>query len=120
MIAIVVVIVILVAKPGSWNGTITSAAYSQSQAVPNFDDSTKTTTDADQLAALQRVLHSDGWHPGDTGQVAGNGCTGGITTHLSMKLGDGSTAKLDTYQCGKDNDKLTTDITRLVSSWQKS
>lgn len=117
-IAIVVVIVIVVARPGSWNGTLTSVAYSQSQAVPNFDDSTRTTTDAGHLAALQRVLHDDGWHPGDAGQASSNGCAGGIATHLNMRLGDGSTAKLDTYRCGNDNDRLTADVTRLISSWR--
>ncbi|GAB3608466.1 hypothetical protein GCM10027414_05910 [Humibacter ginsengiterrae] len=117
-VAIVVVIVIVVARPGAWNGTLTSVAYSQSQAEPNFDDSTRTTTDADRLAALQRVLHDDGWHPGDARQASGNGCAGGVTTHLAMRLGDGSSAKLDTYQCGNSNDRLTADVTRLVSSWR--
>jgi hypothetical protein len=119
-VAIIVVVVILVAHPGSWNGTLSSVAYSQSQAVPGFDDSTHTTTDADRLAALQRVLHGDGWHPGDTTHNPQNGCAGGVTTHLSMRLGDGSTAKLTTYKCGNDSDKLTADVTSLVSSWRTS
>lgn len=120
VVAIIVVAVILVTRPGSWNGTLTSVAYSQSQAVPGFDGSTHTTTDSDRLAALQRVLHSDGWHPGDTTHNPNNGCTGGITTHLRMRLGDGSTAKLTTYRCGNDGDKLTADVTSLVSSWRKA
>ncbi|WP_460517412.1 hypothetical protein [Humibacter antri] len=117
-IAIVIVIVIVVRRPGSWNGSLASVTYSQSQAVPNFDESARSTTDADRLAALQRVLHDDGWQPGEKGQASSNGCAGGIATHLAMRLGDGSSAKLDTYQCGNSSDHLTTDVTRLVSSWR--
>lgn len=120
IVVAIVVVTIVATRPGPWNGTLTSVSYSQSQAVPGFDGSTHTTTEAGRLAALQRVLRSDGWHPADTGSDPTNGCAGGITTHLTMRLGDGTTSKLDTYRCGNDNDRLTMDVTSLVSAWRKA
>ncbi len=120
VVAIAVATTILLVRPGSWNGTMLSVSYRQSQAVPGFDDSTHTTTDPGRLAELRRVLHDDGWLPGDTGRGANDGCTGGITTHLRMTLGDGTTSELVTYRCGNDADALTADVTRLVSSWRSA
>lgn len=119
-VAIVVVIVILVARPGPWNGALSSVAYSQSQAVPNFDDSTHTTTDRRQLEDLATVLRDDGWHPVPPVVVVKPGCAGGITTRLKLTLDDGTTTTLHTYYCGKDNDRLTTDVTKIVSEWRKA
>ena len=33
---------------------------------------------------------------------------------------DGTTTTLHTYYCGKDNDRLTTDVTKIVSEWRKT
>jgi hypothetical protein len=120
VVAIVVVVVILVARPGPWGGGLTSVAYSQSQAVPNFDDSTHTTTDPQRLAALTKVLRDDGWQPVRTIVVSKPGCAGGITTRLKLTLTGGGTTTLQTYRCGNDNDRLSADVTELVSGWRKA
>jgi hypothetical protein len=119
-VAIVVAIVIVVVRPGPWTGTITSVTYRQSQAVPGFDDSPKTTTDPQQLDALTEVLRDDGWHPGASVIEARPGCAGGVTTRLQLTLGDGTKTMLQTYSCGSDNSRLTTDVTNLVSGWRKA
>ncbi len=106
------------AKSTAWDGRITSVSYKQSQSVPNFDDSTRTTTDPIKLAALEKILRDDGWHPGDEPDEHNDGCSGGIATTVTMQLSDGSSARLATYACGDSSDRLTTDLTTLVSAWR--
>lgn len=115
--AFAIAAIIVVSRPWAWSGTLKAAEYSQSQAVPGFDDTTHDVTDRADLTVLQRVLHDDGWHPGDT-EHAASGCAGSIATHLRLTLTDGTKTKLTTYLCGGDNDALAKDITQIVSAWR--
>ncbi|GAB3384680.1 hypothetical protein GCM10027568_00760 [Humibacter soli] len=115
--AFAVAAIIVVSRPWAWNGTLKAVEYSQSQAVPDFDDSTHRVTSVADLKVLQQVLRDDGWHPGAT-VSSKPGCVGGIATKLKLTLSDGSTSKLDTYLCGADNDALTKDVTKTVSAWR--
>jgi hypothetical protein len=96
---------------------LSQVAYKQTKAVPNWDDSTRTTTDASQLSALHSVLARDGWSPGSNPDTS-NGCTGGLATTLRMAFHNGTTSTLRVYQCGSKSDALTDDVTKLVSSWR--
>ncbi|MGN6125193.1 MAG: hypothetical protein ACTHON_01390, partial [Humibacter sp.] len=47
--AFAVVAIIVVSRPWAWNGTLKAVEYSQSQAVPDFDDSTHRVTSVADL-----------------------------------------------------------------------
>jgi hypothetical protein len=96
---------------------LTQVTYKQTKAVPGWDDSTHTTTDAARLSAMHDVLVKDGWKPGDK-PASGNGCAGGTATQLELTFAGGAQSKLTVYQCGRDTDALTKDITNLVTSWR--
>jgi hypothetical protein len=96
---------------------LTQVTYKQTKAVPGWDDSTHTTTDPARLTAMHDVLVKDGWKPGDK-PADGNGCAGGTATHLGLTFAGGAQSQLTVYQCGRDADALTTDITNLVTSWR--
>jgi len=95
---------------------LSTVSYNQTKAVPGWDDATMTTTDPAQLAALHDVLVKDGWTPGSS--AANNGCAGGLATNLALTFTDGSHAKLHVYQCGRDSNALTDDVSALVSQWR--
>lgn len=97
---------------------LSKVSYNQTKAVPGWDDTTTTTTDPAQLGALHEVLVKDKWAPGSS--AANNGCAGGLATNLAMTFTDGSSAKLRVYQCGRDNDDLTDDVSTLVSGWRSA
>lgn len=96
---------------------LTQVTYKQTKAVPGWDDSAHTTTDPARLNALHDVLAKDGWHPGDK-PADSSGCAGGTGTRLDLTFTGGQKSQLSVYQCGRDSDALTKDITDLVSSWR--
>jgi hypothetical protein len=98
--------------------TLSKVSYSQTKAVPGWDDSTRTTTDPAQLKALHDVLQNDHWAPGPAEPQTG--CAGGLGTNLAMTFQDGSKATLHVYECGAQREALTKDITALVSQWRKN
>jgi hypothetical protein len=115
-LGIVTAAVIVAFHPGHDVAQITKLEYSQSKAVPDFDNSTHTVTDTADLSQLRSVLQRDGWYPGAV-TSSGDGCTGGLTTNLHLTFADHSSSQLTVYQCGGSTDSLTTDVTELISSW---
>ncbi|HWU57714.1 MAG TPA: hypothetical protein VN045_03260 [Microbacteriaceae bacterium] len=96
---------------------LTQVTYKQTKAVLGWDDSTHTTTDPARLSAMHDVLVKDGWKPGDK-RAGRNGCAGGTATQLGLTFAGGTQSQLTVYECGRDADALTKDITDLVTSWR--
>lgn len=98
--------------------TLSSVQYSQSKAVPGWDDSAHTTTDPSRLTQLRSTLMRNGWSPSSGNPARQNGCAGGLTTRLALSFTDGTHSTLTVYECGANNDSLTKAVSSLISAWR--
>lgn len=121
--ALVVTIVAAVGALSACSGSpaevreITSVSYSQSQALPDFDGSTHTTTDPADIADLTSVLKEYDVTGSYSSARNTDGCTGALSTTVTYTTVDDSEVTLDV----EGNCKETTfdnALGDLVSTWR--
>ena len=93
--------------------TITSAVYSQDQAIEGFDTSEATTDDPEQTAELAELLHEHGL----SGDIElGESCPGGRSTYVDYTTPEGS-YHINVGGC--DQGEAGEAIEELISSWRQ-
>ncbi len=121
--ALVVTIIAAVAALSACSGspaevpTITSVSYSQSQALPNFDSSSHTTTDPADIADLTRVLQEFDVTGSYSSDRNTDGCTGALSTMVVYTTADNSEVMLDVEGNCKAT-KFDAALGELVRSWR--
>ena len=100
---------------------IASITFEQSKAVPDFDGSTYTVTDADRLDEFAQLLEKHGITITELAGLAGNGCDGGTSTSVSIEYADGEAASaLLAEPCddGEPHAEFLDEATALLTSWK--
>ncbi len=93
--------------------------FSQSQAVPGFDDSTRTVTDQVKLHEFGRIVRDNRIDVGSLSATSSNGCTGGVTTRATLFYVTGPQQKVTIYSCGSAaTEGSTAKLTQLFTGWR--
>lgn len=97
---------------------IRSIEFSQSQAVPNFDDSSHTVRDQQRIREFAALVKKYDVDVTDYDTALNDGCTGGTATNIHLHFVDGSAQKLRTYACGGASGTFVQDVTDLFGGWK--
>src|SRR4051812_24882091 len=90
---LVVVLGGCVGPMGQDAGNLFSVTFSQSQAIPDFDD-TEYQLEGTDVDAFRELLNDFDVDPGDYNSPDTSGCTGGLSTHLDMGFYGGGTREV--------------------------
>ncbi len=93
--------------------------YNQYQAVPNYDDTTYTVTSGQRIARFQALVKEYKVDLADFNSAQNDGCTGGLSTNLTLYTAGNRQQKLNLYSCRgpRATGDFVADATKLVSSW---
>ena len=120
--AVLFVIVLLVThaliKPSGSN-PIERIEYSQYQSVPDYDGGTYTVTNGARIESFQVLVRQYKIDLADFNSAENDGCTGGLSTNLTLYSAGNSMQKLNLYSCRgpKATGDFVADATALVTSW---
>jgi len=117
-IALAVLFVYQVFVKPSARPALEELTFSQSQAVPDFDDGSYRITEPGSLQELSDLLERDGIRSQSDIAEGEPGCTGGVSTTLDLEFVDGNEENLELYDCGDPGDGFIADATALVSDWR--
>ncbi len=119
LVFVVILILVTVLTPAPM-APITSIEFSQSKPVPNFSDSTHTTTEPARIAAFTALVKKYSIDPSNFDSALNDECTGGLTTDITLAFGGSKTAKLRLYDCGRTVPRGTfvSDATALFTGWR--
>ena len=118
-VALAVLFVYQVFVKPSARPALEELTFSQSQAVPDFDEGSYRITEPGRLKELSDLLERDGIRSQSDISEGEPGCTGGVSTTLDLELVDGSDEHLELYDCGDTGDAFIADTTALVSDWRE-
>jgi hypothetical protein len=93
--------------------------YSQYQAVPNYDDTTYTVTNGSRIARFESLVKKYKVDLADFNSAQNDGCTGGLSTTVTLYTAGNRLQKLNLYSCRgpKATGDFVADTTKLFSSW---
>lgn len=105
-------------RPGISN-PVERIEYSQYDASASFDNSAYTVTKGERIAKFQALLKKYSIDIGDFNNALNDGCTGGLSTNVTLYISGNRIQKLNLYSCqGPDaSGTFVTDATKLFSTW---
>ena len=92
-------------------------AFSQSQAIPDFDD-TVYELEATEVDDFRELLTEFNIDPGDYTSPDTAGCTGGLSTHLDMSFYGGGGREVTIDSCGRDDDSFEVAANAFFTAWR--
>ncbi|MEO8261567.1 MAG: hypothetical protein ABI566_03270 [Pseudolysinimonas sp.] len=94
-----------------------SITFSQSQAIPDFDD-TEYELEGMDVDAFRDLLTEFDVDPGDYTSPDTAGCTGGLSTTLTMGFYGGGNRTITIDSCGRDDDSFEVHANAFFTAWR--
>ena len=94
--------------------------FHQTAAEPDFDNSTITVTNPEQLHRFGSLVHKYDVDLASFDSASAIGCTGGTTTHATLFFTSGAEQSITIFSCGSTEKGFTTSATSLFSGWRSS
>jgi hypothetical protein len=120
VVALVVVFVVRALLPPAEQKPIERLSFSQSQALPGFDDTTRQVTEAPQLAKFSALADKYSIDLAHFDTALNDNCTGGLGTTIAVTFTDSTTARLRLYDCrgGVAKGTFVSGATALFATWR--